>query len=121
MNEQYDKEQRLYDDYYRKMTAIENERESIERRERELDAERYDFEDVYRQMHDIFRNVSNCCDDEQFIRELEEYSDEFHDLRNKVDNELEEKEDTLQRERRNTYEQEEILREEFRKKKKMIL
>lgn len=68
MNEKYEKEQRLYDAYYQKMMAIENERESIERRKRELD----------------------------------------------------EKEDALQREQQSTYEQEEIIREELRKKKELL-
>ena len=120
MNEKCEKEQRIYDAYYQKMAAIEIERESIERRKRELDADRYDFEDVYRQMHDIFKSIAGCCDDEHFIRELEECSDEFHDLRNKVDRELDEKEDDLQREEQSTYEQEEIIREELRKKKELL-
>lgn len=68
MNEKYEKEQRLYDAYYQKMMAIENERESIERRKRELD----------------------------------------------------EKENALQREQQSTYEQEEIIREELRKKKELL-
>lgn len=120
MIEKDKKEQRLYDDYYQKMTAVENQRESIECRKRELDSDRYDFEDVYVQMHDIFKGIAACCDEEHFIRELEECSDEFHDLRNKVDNELDEKEDALQREQKGTYEQEEIIREDLRKKKALL-
>lgn len=120
MIEKDKKEQRLYDDYYQKMTAVENQRESIERRKRELDSDRYDFENVYVQMHDIFKGIAACCDEEHFIRELEECSDEFHDLRNKVDNELDEKEDALQREQKGTYEQEEIIREDLRKKKALL-
>lgn len=120
MNERDEKEQRLYDDYYQKMTAIENQREVLERRKRELDSDRYDFEDVYAQMHDIFKGIAACCDDEPFIRELEECSDEFHNLRNKVDNELDEKEDALQREQQETYKQEEIIRENLREKKALL-
>ena len=71
MNEKYEKEQRLYDAYYQKMMSIENERESIERRKRELDADRYDFEDVYRQMHDIFNSIAGCCAAEHYILALE--------------------------------------------------
>lgn len=115
--DEYGSEEELYTAYFRKMNEIEEKREYAESQLRKFDEEQEIYNDIYRELHYFFRETAEHCQEDAFISYLEEHEDEFHDCRTKVDHELEEKCESLERELRDTYEKEEQLRAFMRNEK----
>lgn len=110
----------LYVDFHREMNRIEEEREIISRKIQKIDADQSLFENVHREMNYLFKEVSRHCEEEQFILSMERCEDEFYDCQRNIENELEERREELEQERRNTYKKEEDIRENLQRQKTLL-
>lgn len=110
----------LYVNFHREMNVIEERRESIVKEIQKLDADQNLFDNVNREMNYLFKEVSRHCEEEQFILSMERCEDEFYDCQRNIENELEEKREQLESERRDTYKKEEELRENLQRKKCLL-
>lgn len=112
----YDEEE-MYREYYKQMNAVEEEREDIERKLRKNREYQIQLGDVFKEMHYFYREVVKHCDDEDFIQNLDLQEDTFFEHRRKVEQQLEDKSDELETRRNTIYEKEDIIRDDYNKKK----
>ncbi len=107
----------LYVNFHREMNSIEEKRESIAREIQKLDADQNLFDNIHREMNYLFKEVSRHCEEEQFILNMERCEDEFYDCQRNIENELEDKRELLEIEKRDTYKREEEIRENLQRMK----
>ena len=108
----------LYTEFQRELCALEDKRDALTREIGKIDEGQELLDDIYTEMRWIFREASEHCDEESFIRIMDEYEDDFYDCRRTVENELEEKKELLETEKSNSYREEEDLRDEFQRVKR---
>lgn len=107
----------LYVNFHREMNSIEEKRDSIAREIQKLDADQNLFDNIHREMNYLFKEVSRHCEEEQFILNMERCEDEFYDCQRNIENELEDKRELLEIEKRATYKREEEIRENLQRMK----
>lgn len=110
----------LYADFHKEMNAIEEQREQIAKKMRNIDADQSIFEDILGGMNRLFRELVQHCDEDHFIRALEDCEDEFDSCQRFVENDLEEQRDMLETERRRTYQKEDELLENLNRNKLLL-
>ena len=108
----------LYTEFQRELCALEDKRDALTREIGKIDEGQELLDDIYTEMRWIFREASEHCDEESFLRIMDEYEDDFYDCRRTVENELEEKKELLETEKSNSYREEEDLRDEFQRVKR---
>jgi len=108
----------LYTEFQRELCALEDKRDVLTREIGKIDEGQELLDDIYTEMRWIFREASEHCDEESFLRIMDEYEDDFYDCRRTVENELEEKKELLETEKSNSYREEEDLRDEFQRVKR---
>lgn len=108
----------LYADFQRELRALEDKRDAITREMGKIDEGQGLLDDIYTEMRWLFREASEHCDEESFLTAMDLCEDDFYDCRRSVENELEEKRELLETEKRNSYNEEEELRDEFQRKKR---
>ncbi len=108
----------LYTEFQRELCALEDKRDTLTREIGKIDEGQELLDDIYTEMRWIFREASEHCDEESFLRIMDEYEDDFYDCRRTVENELEEKKELLETEKSNSYREEEDLRDEFQRVKR---
>ena len=107
----------LYTDFQRNLNALEDKRDAINRDIGNIDESQSLLDDIYTEMRWIFREISDHCDEESFLTEMDGCEDDFYYCRRIVENELEEKKEQLETEKRNSYTAEDELRDEFQRRK----
>ena len=108
----------LYTEFQRELCALEDKRDTLTREIGKIYEGQELLDDIYTEMRWIFREASEHCDEESFLRIMDEYEDDFYDCRRTVENELEEKKELLETEKSNSYREEEDLRDEFQRVKR---
>ena len=108
----------LYTEFQRELCALEDKRDALTREIGKIDEGQELLDDIYTEMRWIFREASEHCDEESFLRIMDEYEDDFYDCRRTVENELEEKKELLETEKSNSYREEEDLRDEVQRVKR---
>ena len=108
----------LYTEFQRELCALEDKRDALTREIGKIDEGQELLDDIYTEMRWIFREASEHCDEESFLRIMDEYEDDFYDCRRTVENELEENKELLETEKSNSYREEEDLRDEFQRVKR---
>lgn len=111
----------LYEEFQREINSLEKRRDDINRKIREIDADQDLLDDIYTKMRWMFKEIGEHCDEEQFLIELEWREDNFYDSQRRIESELEEEKEVLEREKRNSYGREEEIRDEFQRVKNNIL
>lgn len=122
MDREFEKEKidDLYEEFRTEINALEERRDDITREIRRIDADQGLLDDIYTKMRWIFKEVSEHCDEERFLVEMEWHEDDFYDSRRKIENELEEEKELLETEKRNSYRKEEEIRDEFQRAKQLF-
>ena len=108
----------LYADFQRELRALEDKRDAITREIGKIDESQGLLDDIYTEIRWLFREASEHCDEESFLIAMDLCEDDFYDCRRTVENEFEEKKELLETEKRNSYNEEEELRDEFQRKKR---
>lgn len=108
----------LYADFQKELNALEDRRDTINRKIGKIDESQSLLDDIYTEMRWLFREAADHCDEESFLMEMDGCEDDFYDCRRTVENELEERKELLAEEKRNSYIEEEELRDEFQRKKR---
>lgn len=103
--------------YQRKMSDLEEKRDAILEEAGKIAADEEVIWDIDREMRQIYKEMAKHCDEEKFLLDLENSEDEFYDCQRKIENELEDKKEMLEKQKKHTYDEEDELRLEIRKQK----
>lgn len=103
-------------DLLRELGRIEEEREEIAKEMRAVDADTELFDEVQRDVRGIFKEIWKYCEEDLFLAQTEELEEEIWECGREDERGLEEKRERLEERKRKSYDTEDEIREELRRR-----
>lgn len=100
----------------REIGGIETEREEITKEIRETDADLELFDEVQRNIRGLFKEIWKYWEEDLFITQTQDLEEELWECGRADERRLEDKMELLQERKRKTYDKEDEIREELRRR-----
>jgi len=118
MEESYIREAEVDEqDLYRAINQIWEEQELIAKQTQEIKADMELFDDVQREVREIFKEIWKHCEEDMFIMQMEECADDLWESGRRNENKLEERKEILEEKKRKAFDREDEIKEQLRRKK----